>query len=311
MKLPFLCCTWLLWLHSIIALAQATTVSGRVLQAGSGRPISGATVLQVGTTNGTSTNSLGNFTLSVPAAQDSVVVRFSSVGYTNAQRSVGSGSFITVQLDSTALIYQQKSAWATVGLTSGLRYTPFGVQARMFGRRLFHVPVTAATSYRTNLRHNSDFVTSLFFSIANTTFRGRGLQIGNTLLCQRLRIPTAAVQFAALTGILHVHLYSVGNIRLPALAVGVGHGELQGRHDGANVSTAGIGYVVGLERAFALPVMRSIEIDAQATRWPSYWQWQIKLRRDFLSQKGYRAELTGTFLPGYSEIVALVSRLLF
>ena len=50
---------------SISVLAQAKTVTGTVVDA-IGEPIIGASVLEMGTTNGTITDVDGNFTLQVP-----------------------------------------------------------------------------------------------------------------------------------------------------------------------------------------------------------------------------------------------------
>ena len=54
---------------SISVLAQAKTVTGTVVDA-IGEPIIGASVLEMGTTNGTITDVDGNFTLQVPEVQN-------------------------------------------------------------------------------------------------------------------------------------------------------------------------------------------------------------------------------------------------
>ena len=50
----------------MIALAQVQQISGTVVDA-EGKPVAGATVMVDGTTNGTTTNAAGQFTLSAAA----------------------------------------------------------------------------------------------------------------------------------------------------------------------------------------------------------------------------------------------------
>ncbi|UOR06555.1 TonB-dependent receptor [Hymenobacter aerilatus] len=91
-----------LFLPTAQVLAQATqTVSGRVVGADGGGGLPGVTVLQKGTTNGVSTNSDGDFTLSVPAGSTLV---FSAIGYVS-QEAVVSGATMNVKLatDNKAL----------------------------------------------------------------------------------------------------------------------------------------------------------------------------------------------------------------
>ena len=77
------------------AFAQTRSVSGRVTDRKTNEGLPGVTVLVKGTTNGTSTNSDGAFTLDVPSTSTLV---FSSVGYTPQERAVGSDANISISL---------------------------------------------------------------------------------------------------------------------------------------------------------------------------------------------------------------------
>ncbi|MET0299255.1 MAG: TonB-dependent receptor plug domain-containing protein, partial [Flavitalea sp.] len=66
-----------------------TTVKGRVTGQ-DGNPIGGVSVLEKGTSNGTTTDSIGNYTLNVKDASATLVV--SNVGFTPREIAIGSGS---------------------------------------------------------------------------------------------------------------------------------------------------------------------------------------------------------------------------
>lgn len=79
---------------SVPALAQTRAVSGRITGAdGAGLP--GVTVLERGTTNGTSTSADGNFSLTV---QPGATLVLSSIGYTTVERAIGNNAVINVTL---------------------------------------------------------------------------------------------------------------------------------------------------------------------------------------------------------------------
>ena len=83
-----------LCLLAVPAWAQTQTISGRVLSSdGGGLP--GATVLERGTTNGTSTGADGSFNLSV---QPNASLVISSVGFTSQTIAVGNQSTISITL---------------------------------------------------------------------------------------------------------------------------------------------------------------------------------------------------------------------
>ncbi|UJH67084.1 SusC/RagA family TonB-linked outer membrane protein [Allomuricauda sp. SCSIO 65647] len=77
-------------------LAQNVTVSGTVTDGESGAPLPGANVIEKGTTNGTSTDFDGNYTITVSGS--SAVLEFSSLGFTSTEVAVGSQQTINVTL---------------------------------------------------------------------------------------------------------------------------------------------------------------------------------------------------------------------
>lgn len=62
---------------------QAQTVDGRVVDQTTEEPLHGATILEAGTTNGTSTDSAGEFSLSLVSGDATIVISF--VGYRSAE----------------------------------------------------------------------------------------------------------------------------------------------------------------------------------------------------------------------------------
>lgn len=96
MKQKLLMCFLLMFSFLHVALAQTRTVSGRVTDRGTGEGLPGVTILLQGTTNGSSTNSDGAFTLDVPTAGGTLV--FSSVGYTSQNVPIGTAATVSVAL---------------------------------------------------------------------------------------------------------------------------------------------------------------------------------------------------------------------
>lgn len=77
-------------------LAQGKTVTGTVTDASTGTPVPGITVVEKGTSNGTSTDFDGNYSISV--SNDSAILVFSAIGYTEQEVTVGGQSTIDVSL---------------------------------------------------------------------------------------------------------------------------------------------------------------------------------------------------------------------
>ena len=76
--------------------AQDRTVSGVVTSVEDGTPLPGVNVVIKGTTEGTSTDSDGRFSLNVPSSESVLV--FSFIGLTTQEVSVGSRSIVDVQM---------------------------------------------------------------------------------------------------------------------------------------------------------------------------------------------------------------------
>ena len=83
-----------------MAWAQSTTLTGQVLDA-AGRPVIGATIVEKGTNNGTSTGGDGRFTLRTRTAQPQLTI--SSIGYATQEVAAGSAQSITLAESSTSL----------------------------------------------------------------------------------------------------------------------------------------------------------------------------------------------------------------
>ncbi|GAB2790942.1 TonB-dependent receptor [Rhabdobacter roseus] len=80
-----------------LALGQARRVTGRVIGSSDQQAVPGATVVVKGTQTGTSTDSEGNFAISVQSENDVLV--FSFVGYQSTEVTVGNQSTINITLN--------------------------------------------------------------------------------------------------------------------------------------------------------------------------------------------------------------------
>jgi TonB-linked SusC/RagA family outer membrane protein len=89
--------TLVLAVAALPALAQTQAVSGQVKDA-KGEGIPGVNVVLKGTSQGTTTNGEGNYSLSVPANQAGATLVFSFVGYKSQDVAVGSQTAINVTL---------------------------------------------------------------------------------------------------------------------------------------------------------------------------------------------------------------------
>lgn len=88
------------WKNSILNLeiTQNLTITGTVISADDGMPIPGANVVVKGTTNGTTTDFDGNYTINVPSGN--TVLIFSSIGFTSQEIAVGTNDTINVSLET-------------------------------------------------------------------------------------------------------------------------------------------------------------------------------------------------------------------
>ena len=85
----------LVWLLVPLASSAQTSVSGRVVNDKDGTPVEGATVLVKGAKTGTSTNSSGSFTITVPAGGTLVI---SSVNYNQKEVKVKNNTELVIRL---------------------------------------------------------------------------------------------------------------------------------------------------------------------------------------------------------------------
>ena len=76
------------------------TVTGQL-----GQPLPGVTVVEKGTSNGTTTNSAGNYSIQVPGSQS--VLQFSIIGFVTKEVIVGSQTVINVTLEDSTQQLQQ------------------------------------------------------------------------------------------------------------------------------------------------------------------------------------------------------------
>lgn len=98
----FVICSVFLFLGVTVAYGQSDfTVQGTVTEARSGNPLPGANVVVKGTSTGTTTNSEGNYSLTVPS-EDATLV-FSFVGYQKREVRVQGRSQINVSLQVASL----------------------------------------------------------------------------------------------------------------------------------------------------------------------------------------------------------------
>ena len=78
-----------------MAIAQNVTVTGTVTEASNGAPIPGATVMVEGTLSGTSTDTNGKYSISVPSSGKLV---FSVIGFETMTVPVAGKAVINIQL---------------------------------------------------------------------------------------------------------------------------------------------------------------------------------------------------------------------
>ena len=89
----------LLVMFPVMVIAQNVTIRGQVLD-DLGEPVTGANVVQAGTTNGTITDLNGNFSINVPAGAK---LHFSFIGYLSQELPAQNGMKVTLEEDRRAL----------------------------------------------------------------------------------------------------------------------------------------------------------------------------------------------------------------
>src|SRR6187549_1729725 len=83
---------------SYYAQAQQRTITGKVTSPEDGSALPGVNVLVKGTTNGTVTDSGGQFSLTVPGAD--AVLSFSFIGLASTEVTVGENTVLNVEMES-------------------------------------------------------------------------------------------------------------------------------------------------------------------------------------------------------------------
>ena len=160
-----LLCFLLLLLTGLAAHAQKTTVSGRVLSA-QGEALPGSTVLERGTTNGTSTGSNGEFSLSVnPGA----TITVQAIGYATQQIPVNGRTSLDVRLAAATQDLNEvvvTGSRATEGRSNILTTAPVDVISAREIKAFAQTDVTQVLSYvapsfqssRQSISDGTDFV---------------------------------------------------------------------------------------------------------------------------------------------------------
>ena len=109
---------------------QNKSVSGSVTDDETGAPLVGVTITVQGSKSSTTSDALGNFTISIPP--DASVIQYSYVGYTGGDISIGNGSF-NIKMkksfgklnDVVVVGYGTQSKRAVTGSISSVKYDDF------------------------------------------------------------------------------------------------------------------------------------------------------------------------------------------
>ncbi|MGN6804291.1 MAG: SusC/RagA family TonB-linked outer membrane protein [Ginsengibacter sp.] len=134
--IPFLLVGFFLSAKSI---GQATTVTGHV-SGTDGQPLAGVSVQEQNTTNGTATDSSGDFSLTVKSPDASLL--FSSLGYTSKTVALNGRTSISVMLVGTVTQLEQV---VVIGYGTQKKKDLTGASATVKGSEIANVPVLTAT----------------------------------------------------------------------------------------------------------------------------------------------------------------------
>lgn len=108
------------------ALAQGRTVSGKITSSDDGSGIPGVNVILKGTTNGTTSDFDGNYSLSVPA--DGGILVFSFIGLISQEATIGTRSTIDVAMQSDVQELQEVVVTA-LGISKTRKALGYGVSS--------------------------------------------------------------------------------------------------------------------------------------------------------------------------------------
>ena len=94
---------FLLSLLPLAAAAQTRTITGNIVEAATGEPVAGASVMVKGTTNGTMADANGTYSIK---ASDGDILVFDFMGFSTVEEKVGKRSIIDVIMEEDALTLQ-------------------------------------------------------------------------------------------------------------------------------------------------------------------------------------------------------------
>ena len=134
-----ICCFLLLLFSSTVIRAQNKTITGKVTS-DNGEALSGATVTLKGTKTATTTNTSGDYSLSVPSTGKAVLV-FSYVGSDSKEVAVGSRTTVNV---SMALTSSTLNDIVVIGYGTVKRKDLTGAVSSISGKDIAAVPVANA-----------------------------------------------------------------------------------------------------------------------------------------------------------------------
>jgi TonB-linked SusC/RagA family outer membrane protein len=137
------------------ALSQSRQITG-IVSDEKGVPLSGASVLQKGTTNGTSTDERGSYTLTVTGV--SPVLVFSYAGRQSQEMAVGTGAIYNVSLGSS-------------GAMSEVIVTALGIRKE---KRSLGYTVQSVNAEDLTVNHQSNVVNALQGKVAGVTISSTG-----------------------------------------------------------------------------------------------------------------------------------------
>jgi TonB-linked SusC/RagA family outer membrane protein len=137
------------------ALSQSRQITGIVTDE-KGAPLSGASVLQKGTTNGTSTDDRGSYTITVTGV--SPVLVFSFAGRQSQEMAVGTGAIYNVSLGSS-------------GAMSEVIVTALGIRKE---KRSLGYTVQSVNAEDLTVNHQSNVVNALQGKVAGVTISSTG-----------------------------------------------------------------------------------------------------------------------------------------
>ena len=128
-------CVMLLFVSGLV-FGQGRVVTGKVTSLDDSSPLPGVNVLLKGTSAGTSTDSDGNYSISV--ADDNAVLVFSFIGYQTTEISVGARSVVDAQITTDVT---QLSEVVVVGYGTQIKQDLTGNIAQVKGEAIRNLPV--------------------------------------------------------------------------------------------------------------------------------------------------------------------------